>query len=94
MGRGDPLLFYRNSESRYTATGRVGPMTRTEWVREEFWNGGPALNVYVVEDYEPITVEREAVNRLLGYKESFWPQGFWRVSDDRPVDSVVERFDI
>jgi hypothetical protein len=94
MARGDPLLFYRNSESRYAATGRVGPTTHTEWVRDEFWNGGPALEVYVVEDYESVTVERETVNRVLGYKESFWPQGVWRVSDARPVDTLMERFDI
>jgi hypothetical protein len=36
MEQGDPLLFYRNAESRYTATGRVGAMTHTEWVRDEF----------------------------------------------------------
>lgn len=37
---------------------------------------------------------RQTVNRLLGYEESFWPQGLWRVSDDRPTDRVVRKFDI
>jgi len=95
LERGDPLLIYRNSESRYTATGRVGPMAHTEFVRNEYWNGGPALDVYVVEDYDDsIDVEPETVNELLGYKRSFWPQGFWRVSDDRPTAQVVREFDI
>ncbi|AXG07221.1 hypothetical protein DU500_12755 [Haloplanus rubicundus] len=95
MERGDPLLIYRNSESRYTATGRVGPMAHTEHVRDEYWDGGPALDVYVVEGYDDsLDVEPETVNRLLGYEESFWPQGLWQVSDDRPTDRVVQKFDI
>jgi len=95
MERDDPLLIYRNSESRYTATGRIGPMAHTEYVRDEYWDGGPALDIYVVEDYEDsLDVEPETINRLLGYEESFWPQGFWRVSDDRPTERVVRQFDI
>lgn len=95
MEEGDPLLIYRNKKSRYTASGRVGSMTNTEYVRDEYWNGGPALDVYVVEEYDDsIDVEPETVNRLLDYKKSFWPQGFWRVSDDRPTDRVVRTFGI
>jgi hypothetical protein len=95
MARGDPLLFYRNSKSRYTATGRVGQMAHTEYVRDTFWDGGPALDVYVVEDYEDsIDVDPGTINNLLGYEKNFWPQGFWRVADDRPVGKVVRRLDI
>lgn len=95
MERGDPLLVYRNSVSRYTATGRVGPMTHTKYIRDEYWDGGPALDVYVLKEYDgSIDAEPEVVNRLLGYEETFWPQGLWRVSDDRPTDRVVRRFDI
>jgi len=95
MERDDPLLIYRNSESRYTATGRIGPMAHTEHVRDEYWDCGPALDIYAVEGYDDsIDVEPETVNRLLGYKESFWPQGLWRVSDDRPAERVVGEFNI
>jgi hypothetical protein len=95
MERGDPLLVYRNSVSRYTATGRVGPMTHTEFIRDEFWGGGPALDVYVVVEYDDsIDVEPGVMNELLGYEETFWPQGLWRVADDRPTERVVSRFDI
>lgn len=95
MERGDPLLIYRNSESRYTATGRVGPIAHTEYIRENYWNGGPALDIYVVEDYnDSVDVEPETVNELLDYELSFWPQGFWRVSDDRPTQTIVREFDI
>lgn len=95
MERGDPLLVYRTETSRYTATGRVGPMTHTEYIRDEYWDDGPALDVFLVEDYDDEhTIERSSVNRLLEYKQSFWPQGLWRVSDDRPVQRVVDRFDI
>lgn len=94
MESGDSLLIYRNSESQYTATGRVGPMAHTQYVRDEFWGGGPALDVFAVHEYEPVEIERKVVNNLLGYEESFWPQGLWRVSDDRPAERVIRRFDL
>lgn len=95
MACGDPLLVYRNSESQYTATGRVGPMAHTEYIRDKHWGGGPALDIYVVEDYDDsIDAEPEEVNKLLGYKGSFWPQGLWRAADDRPIHRVIRRFDI
>jgi hypothetical protein len=95
MEPGDPLLIYRNSESRYTATGRVGPMTHTEYIRDMYWDGGPALDVFVVEEYDDsVDVAPEAVNQLLEYKDGFWPQGLWGVSDDRPTGRIVEQFDI
>jgi hypothetical protein len=95
MERGDPLLIYRNVMSQYTATGRVGSMAHMEHVRDEYWDDGPALDIYVVEGYDDsIDVEPETVNRLLGYEESFWPQGLWRVSDGRPTEQVIRKFDI
>lgn len=93
MEPGDPLLIYRNSVSRYIATGRVGPIAHTVYVRDEFWGGGPTLDVYVVEDCDDsIDAEPELVNELLGYQETFWPQGLWRVADDRPTGQVIRRF--
>jgi len=95
MEHNDPILIYRNSESRYTATGRVGSLAHTEYVRDEYWDGGPALDVYVVEHYDDsLDIEPKTVNRVLGYEESFRPQGLWRVSDDRPTNRVVRKFDI
>lgn len=91
MEPGDPLLIYRNSESKYTGAGRIGgPLWHTKWVRDEFWNGGPALDIFHVENYREIDLSREEVNRQLGYKESFWPQGLWHVADDRPVERLVD----
>lgn len=70
-------------------------MTHTKHVRDEYWDGGPALNIYAVERYDDsLNVEPETVNRLLGYEESFWPQGFWRMSEGRPTERVVRKFDI
>lgn len=91
MEPGDPLLVYRNSESQYTAMGRVGPFWHTTYIRDEFWNGGPAVDIYAVEDYREFEIDRQTVNGVLGYKESFWPQGLWRVADDRPVDRLLQR---
>ncbi|MFC7080238.1 hypothetical protein [Halorussus caseinilyticus] len=92
MESGDALLFYRNSESRYTASGRVGRMFETEYVRDEHWEGGPATSVFTVKGYnESPDLDTTEVNSILGYKEGFYPQGLWRVTDDRPTDRLLTR---
>jgi len=94
MEVGDPLLIYRNSSGKYVASGRVGgPIWHTEWVRNTFWNGGPALDIFYIDDWTPIQVVPETVNRALGYAENFAPQGLWRVADDRPADEILRRID-
>lgn len=39
-------------------------------------------------------LDRQTVNRVLGYEENFWPQGLWRVADDRPVDWLLRRIGV
>jgi len=94
MEPGDPLLIYRNSTGRYHAGGRVGPFWHTTYVRDEYWDGGPAVDVFAVREYEEIDADPETINTTLGYKGSFWPQGLWHVSDDRPTDRIVREFDL
>jgi len=94
MKPGDSLLIYRNSTSQYHAKGQVGPFWHTTYIRDEFWSGGPALDILAVEEYAEIDVQPEDVNAILDYEEHFWLQGLWRVSDGRPTDRVVRRFDI
>lgn len=92
---GGPLALYRNRDSRYTATGRVGAMEETEYVRDEYWPGGPGTGVYTVEDFDTSTdLAPERLNRWLGYDESYRPQGLRRVGDDRPAERVVERLGV
>lgn len=92
---GDRLLFYRNAKGQYTATGTVGPVENTEYIRDTYWNGGPALDVYVVENYDDsIDASPKMVNRLLNYSESYVPQGFSRVSDDRPIAKLLYRLNL
>lgn len=93
METGDPLLIYRNSTSQYHAKGRIGEFWHTSYIRDEFWNGGPAVDVFSIQDYEEISISPEVVNKLLEYKEGFRPQGLWRVSDDRPVDRLLEQLE-
>lgn len=93
MEPGNPLVIYRNETSQYHATGRVGPFWHTEYVRDEYWNGGPALDVFAVEGYTVIDVSREEVNETLGYESDFWPQGLWRVAEDRPTERLVRKLD-
>lgn len=95
MEPGDPLVVYRNRDSRYTATGRVGAMQETPYVRDEFWAGGPGTGVYAIEDFDTsLDLAPERLARWLGYDESYYPRGLRRVGDDRPVESVVDRLDI
>lgn len=94
METGDPLLVYRNSTSQYHAKGRIGKFWHTTYIRDEYWNGGPAIDIFAVEEYEEIDVQPEEVNSVLGYKEQFWPQGLWRVADDRPTDRLVRKLGI
>lgn len=89
MESGDPLLFYRNGTGEYRAIGEVGHFWHTTYVRDEYWNGGPAIDVYEVRDYSEIDLPREEVNDVLNYEESFTPQGLWRVADDRPTDQLL-----
>lgn len=92
MSPGDPLLIYRNNESHYVAAGRIGgPLWHTKWVRDELWNGGPALDIFHVDEWTPVNLDPETVNRILDYKENFVPQGLWRVADDRPTGKLVRR---
>lgn len=93
MEPGDSLLIYRNRLSKYTATGRIGPFWHTTYIRDEFWNGGPAIDIYSVDDYEEVDLSRETVNGALGYKDNFWPQGLWRVAEDRPIDRLLRQID-
>lgn len=92
MQPGDSLVFYRNRHSRYDAVGRVGTTFETEYIRDRFWDGGPATSVYTVEGYDDsISLEPAVVNRILGYDEDFWPQGLWKVADGRPTGRLEER---
>lgn len=90
MEPGNPLVIYRNETSTYHAIGRVGPFWHTEYVRDKYWEGGPALDVFAVEGYNEIDASRAGVNELLDYEPDFWPQGLWRVADDRPTERLVK----
>jgi len=94
MEPGNPLLIYRNRKSQYVAFGRIGgPIWHTEWVRDEFWNGGPALDIFYIDQWTPIKLKPKTVHWLLGYKENFVPQGLWRVSEDRPTDRLLQHIE-
>lgn len=94
MQTGDPLIIYRNSTSEYHAKGRIGEFWNSTYVRDEYWNGGPAIDLFSVEEYEEINVSREEVNTTLDYKTNFWPQGLWRVAEDRPTDRLVAKLNL
>lgn len=90
MNVGDPLLVYRNSQSKYTTKASVGPFWHTTYIRDKYWDGGPAIDVFAVEDYRKIDLSRDTVNRSLDYAIDFAPQGLWRVADDRPTRQLID----
>jgi len=93
MAEWDPILFYYNEE--YFAQGRVGVMCETEYIRDHYWDGGPAINVYTVESYsEDIELEREKLSELLEYSKNFHPQGLWIVNEDRPVEDLLNHIGV
>jgi len=94
METGDPSLIYRNSTSEYHAKGRIGEFWHSTCVGDEYWNSGPAIDLFSVEEYGEIDVSREEVNATLDYKSNFWPQGLWRVAEDRPTDRLVAKLDL
>jgi hypothetical protein len=50
--------------------------------------------VFSIEGYEEVELSREEVNAALDYKEEFWPQGLWRVAEDRPTDQLVQELNL
>lgn len=94
MEPGDDLLFYRNGHGHYFATGTVGTMFRTDYIRDEFWNGGPAIDIYTVEEYdESVRLNTNEVNVVLDYDSSYYPRGLRRVADHRPTDRLHRLID-
>jgi hypothetical protein len=60
-------------------------VAHTEYVRGEFWGGGPAQDVYIVKERDDsIDTKPEVVDELFCYQRLFWQQRLWRVVDQRP----------
>ncbi|WP_154018455.1 hypothetical protein [Halolamina rubra] len=89
MESGDRLLFY--NEGKFFAAGRVGTAFEDEDVGKTLWNNSESRFIYTVSDYQEISVPREEVALLLGYKENWYPQRFLRVSPDA-VNSLLQQY--
>jgi hypothetical protein len=90
MSKDDPILFY--SKGEFFARGRVGVLCETEYIREHYWDGGPAINVFSVDEYdEDLKLKRTELNDILGYSEHFHPQGLWLINQERPVEDLLDR---
>lgn len=92
MEPGELLLFYRNGTGRFIASGRIGSRDKTEYIRDTYWDGGPAISVYEVQDYDDtVDISVDRVKSILGYDEGFILRGTHRVSEDRPTDRLLRR---
>lgn len=92
MESGEPLLFYLNGTGEFVAHGRIGVMCETDYIRDEYWNGGPAITVYTVEDYDDsVSVSLDEAKSILSYDDGFVLRGTHRVSEDRPVDRLLRQ---
>jgi hypothetical protein len=89
---GDVVLVYRRGE--YIAQGRVIYTTTNIDLAEEIWNtegnpwdeSNPWKYLTFVTDIEEVALDAEEFNELVGYDESYRPQGFTRVADFRLQD--------
>jgi len=92
VGPGDVALVYRRGE--YIAQGRVTYTTTNIDLAEEIWNtegnpwdeSNPWKYLTFVTDIEDISLDAKEFNKLVGYDESYRPQGFTRVADFRLED--------
>jgi hypothetical protein len=89
MESGDIVLFYQEGE--YFAAGRVGETYQGQEVGREIWNNPNSEYVYTVRDYTEISVSSRDVAEMLGYKSSFIPNGFMRVSESA-VSNLLQQY--
>lgn len=98
MDPGDLVLFYQNGS--YVGAGWVGITFEDDeqWASKQFWNDASSRLIYTITEFTPVSVPREAVNRIFDYAEEYTPQGLIRVAenrvDDRPVviKHAVEKY--
>jgi hypothetical protein len=68
--------------------------SKTEYIRDYYWDKSPAISVFSVCKYEDhLGLEKEQLNQILEYKDGFHPQGFWLVDDDRPIGKLLNHID-
>lgn len=92
MESDEPLLFYLNGTGEFVAYGRIGVMCETDYIRDKYWNGGPAISVYTVQDYDDsVSMSLAEAKSILGYDDGFVLRGTHRVSEDRPVDRLLRK---
>lgn len=86
---GDIALVYRRGE--YIAQARIVYTSTNLELAEEIWNtegnpwdeSNPWKHLTFVTDVEEVSLDAEEFNELVGYDESYRPQGFTRVADFR-----------
>lgn len=83
MEQGDLVLFYR--DGAYVGSGWVRMLFEDEanWASTAVWSGKPSQFVFVIEDFEAVSVPMEAVHRIFDYSGSYRPPAFMRVADSR-----------
>lgn len=99
MEQGDLVLFYRDGE--YVGTGWVRLLFEDEanWASSSVWSGKPSQFVFVIENFEAVSVSMEAVHRIFDYSGSYRPPAFMRVADSRvnrtpeAIKLALSRFD-
>lgn len=83
MHSGDLVLFYQNGN--YVGVSWVGMTFEDDeqWASTVFWDNAPSSLIYTVEEFTPVSVPKEAVNRIFDYDREYNPQGLIRVAESR-----------
>lgn len=97
---GDVALVYH--DGRFVSRGRVILLRENYELAERLWNDGvnhnrwdpdnPWKYLTFLTEVEETDVDVEAFNELVGYDETYRPQGFTRVADNR-LSRLTEEYD-
>lgn len=100
VGPGDIALIYHDGE--FVARGQVTLLRENYELAEHLWKDtvdhdrwdpdNPWKYLTFLSDIEEISVDVEAFNELVGYDETYRPQGFTRVADHR-LDQLQKEYD-
>lgn len=83
MSAGDLVAFHHSGD--YVGIGWIGTTFEDDhgWAATTVWNDTSSSLIYTIEDFTPISVPIEAVNRIFGYADGYTPPSLMRVASDR-----------
>ena len=96
MNPGDFILIYNQGFIKYV--GEIAYKVRSKKLAKYFWGVRPDGKtwelIYFIRNEKEVNIPFSKVNKLLGYAESFRPQGFTNVDQVRVDDCIKTHGDL